>query len=473
MQMPEQGYLAFVNSYPLHVDMKTVRAKMALTPGDWKEGVSIDIDPSGKIARVQEGQTGPALTENILLPSPSNVHSHAFQRAMAGLTESRGPSGRDDFWSWRRVMYAFVESLTPEDVEAIAALAYMEMLEAGFSSVAEFHYLHHQEKGAPYANTAELSARLMAAAKYTGIGLTLLPVLYQQSDCRGSALMGGQQRFGCTRDLFETLLERAEAELGDMPGDTGIGVAIHSLRAAGPRAVAWATRLMPERPLHMHLSEQKQEVREVEAALGARPVTWVLDNCDVNERWCLVHCTQMTEQETDSLARTGAIAGLCPITESNLGDGIFDGSRFLKAKGSFGVGTDSNVRISLVDELRTLEYSQRLRDCGRAVLSGRYASTGRELFEHVCEGGVHAAGRNSGKIEAGAWADLVELKGSSITLAGLENDQVLDAWIFADADPVVQNVWSAGRHCVKDGRHIHREAIVSRAQKVLRKLRSL
>jgi formimidoylglutamate deiminase len=390
---------------------------------------------------------------------------------MAGLTERRGPDPRDTFWTWRQLMFRFLDHLTPEDVQAIAAFVQMEMLEAGYACNVEFHYLHHRPGGAPHDDIAEMSARIAAAAAETGIGLTLLPVLYQYGGCDGRGLGAGQIRFGNDPDSFARLVDGARAALRALPPDTGAGVAPHSLRAVGPEGLAAAVALAGDGPIHMHLAEQLAEVEEVEAAWGTRPVRWALANLPLDARWCLIHCTQMQPDETRALARTGAVAGLCPITESSLGDGIFDGVRWLEAGGRFGAGSDSNIRISLVEELRTLEYSQRLRDRGRAVLATPGRSTGRTLFEGAALGGAQAAGRDSGAIAPGKWADLLALDGGAVDLAGRRGDTVLDAWIFAGSDRMACDVWAAGRHMVQDGRHVARDAITRRYGETLRRLR--
>jgi formimidoylglutamate deiminase len=375
--------------------MTRIHAERALLPDGWAQEVAVAIE-DGRIAEVtpcavpDAGEHG----AEILLPAPANLHSHAFQRAMAGMTEARGPEGRDSFWTWRELMYRFLDRLGPEDVEAIAALAYVEMLEAGYAAVAEFHYLHHGPGGAPYGNPAELAARVAAAAAETGIGLTLLPVLYMQGGTDGRALAGGQRRFGNDVAGFARLLEHAETAAVAVGPDARAGVAPHSLRAVPVEALTEIAELRPGAPIHMHIAEQEAEVREVLATHGATPVRWLLEIQDVGPRWCLIHCTHMTSEETAGLARSGAVAGLCPITESNLGDGIFDGARFLEARGRFGVGSDSNVRIALAEELRTLEYSQRLRDRARAVLAGRGRSAGRTLFGTAVAGGAPAHGRH-------------------------------------------------------------------------------
>ncbi|MEY8837697.1 formimidoylglutamate deiminase, partial [Cribrihabitans sp. XS_ASV171] len=347
--------------------MKLLHARQALTPEGWAKDVAIGIE-EGRIVSVTPGADPQGEVHDLILPAPTNLHSHAFQRAMAGLTETRGPDPRDSFWTWCQLMYRFLDRLTPDQVEAIARLVFMEMLEAGYGSVAEFHYLHHAPGGVPYDDLAEMAGRIAAAAQETGIGLTLLPVLYTHGGCDERPLQGGQRRFGNDMARFADLHAASRAHLRDAPADYTIGTAPHSLRAVDRDSLRDAVALH-DGPLHMHLAEQVAEVEEVEAAWGARPVDWLLDNHAADERWCLIHCTQMTERETTALAATGAVAGLCPITESSLGDGIFNGTDYAAAGGRFGVGSDSNIHIALFEELATLDYSQRLRDRSRAAMA--------------------------------------------------------------------------------------------------------
>ena len=450
--------------------MHQIWAKRALTPDGWASDVLVEIGPDGRITDVRSGETPAGVQTDILLPAPVNAHSHGFQRAMAGLTEARGPDPKDNFWTWRQLMYRFIGQLTPEDVEAIAALVQMEMLQAGYATNTEFHYLHHQPDGRSYDDRAEMSARIVAAAGETGIGLTLLPVHYQFGGCDGRALGGGQLRFGTDLDRFRQVLDGAERAIRQGKDDAVLGVAPHSLRAVSPENLQKMATLLPAAPVHLHLAEQVPEVDEVLAHWGARPVEWLLDNVAVDDRWCLIHCTQMQARETAGLAATGAVAGLCPITEANLGDGIFDGPGWLAASGRIAIGSDSNVRISLTEELRLLEYSQRLQERGRAIFATQGVSTGRRLYDMVLAGGAQAAGRATGALQPGKLADLVSLDGDSLHFAGRDGDQLLDAFIFAADDRVVQNVWSAGRRVVVEGRHIRHDAIVGRYRNVLDRL---
>ncbi|WP_425038678.1 formimidoylglutamate deiminase [Primorskyibacter sp. S187A] len=451
--------------------MQTIWAETALLPTGWACGVAVDLDAMGRIQTVAENAPERGMRVPMLLPAPVNVHSHAFQRAMAGLTERRGPDPTDSFWTWRQLMFRFLDRLTPEHIEAITAFVQMEMLEAGYGASVEFHYLHHQPGGAPYDTIAEMSDRVIAASGLSGMGLCLLPVHYQFGGCDQRALTIGQVRFGNGFDQFQVLHAAASTTIDAAAPDAAIGVAPHSLRAVGRDDLKRYAAHFPSGPIHMHLAEQVAEVEEVQQAWGARPVDWALEHMGLDGRWCLIHCTQMTPQETGALARSGAVAGLCPITESSLGDGIFDGVRWLDNGGAIAIGSDSNIRISLSEELRTLDYSQRLRDRTRAALATPEKSTGRRLFDEVLKGGAQASGRQTGRIEAGAWADLLCLDTTSEHLWGRTGDTALDTWIFAGDDRLVTDVWSAGRHMVRDGLHIQRARITADYKRAMDALR--
>lgn len=441
--------------------MAEIWAERALLPEGWAENVLVAVAADGRIDSVEAGVAPRGTRTELLLPSIANLHSHAFQRAMAGLSEAKGDQPKDTFWTWRKIMYRFLDHLTPDDVETIAALVQMEMLEAGYATNVEFHYLHHRQGGVHYANIAEMSERIAAAASRTGIGLTLLPVHYQFGGIDGRALGPGQQRFGTTPDEFARLLEGAEAAVAKLGPDSGVGVAPHSLRAVSKEGLDVVTNLRPGRPVHLHLAEQIPEVEEILAGYGQRPTEWLLDNAAVDRNWTLIHATQMTDDETTRLAKTGAVAGLCPITESSLGDGIFNGTVWQEAGGRWGYGSDSNIRISLVEELRTLEYSLRLRDRGRAILATRSQSTGRVLYEAGLDGGATAAGRDTGAIRSGLWADMVGISLNNPVMVGRKGDSLLDSFVFAGNDGMIRDVWSAGRHMVKNGKHLDHDRIVS------------
>ena len=451
--------------------MAIIWAHQALTPQGWIKDATVEINDDGRVGRVSANSTPSGHRVGVLVPAPANSHSHAFQRAMAGLTERRGAHATDSFWTWRDLMYRFLDQITPDQVQAIAALVQMEMLEAGYGTNVEFHYLHHNPDGTPFDNLAEMASRIATAAELTGIGLTLLPVQYQHGGCDQRALGAGQRRFGNDPDRYAILLDASCQVLSSLPADTNIGVAPHSLRAVAPEQLRDAPDLLGCGPVHIHIAEQIPEVNEVQAAWGARPVEWAVDNLALAQRWCMIHATQMTPQETVSLAKTGAVAGLCPITEASLGDGVFDGVRWMNAGGNISVGSDSNILISLAEEMRVLDTSQRLRDHTRAALADAQTSTGRRIFDGICAGGAQAAGRGSSAIEVGEWADLLSLDMDHINLAGLVGDTILDSFAFTGDNRMVRDVWAAGRHMVKDGQHIHRAQISREYRKAIAPLR--
>jgi len=445
--------------------MTTLFAESALLPGGWTNDVRI-ATTGGRIASVEAGAAAQAGDERvaILVPGMPNLHSHAFQRGMAGLAEMRGP-GDDSFWSWRDVMYRFALSMTPDHVEAVAAQLYAEMLEAGFTRVGEFHYLHHDVDGRPYADIGEMAARIGAAAGETGIGLTLLPVFYAHSGFGGQQPTAGQRRFINDLSSFARLFESSRQIVDSIP-EAVLGVAPHSLRAVTPGELADVTAMAGGGPIHIHVAEQMREVEDCVQWCGARPVEWLLRHAEVDGRWCLIHATHMTEEETADMARAGAIAGLCPITEANLGDGTFPAPLFMAEGGRFGVGSDSNVLIGLPDELRLLEYSQRLAGQARNVLAKPGQSNGRALFDAAVEGGSAALGASGDGIAAGAPADFVALDASHVSLTGKTDDAVLDALIFANGTGV-DKVWVRGRLVVEAGRHVARDAIAKRFRKAM------
>ncbi len=445
--------------------MAVIHARQALLANGWAKDVRITVE-SGRIASVETGVSSVAGDErhDTIVAGMPNLHSHAFQRGMAGLAEMRGP-GSDSFWSWRNVMYRFALSMTPDDVEAVAGQLYVEMLEAGFIRVGEFHYLHHDKDGGHYGDIAEMAARIASAASATGIALTLLPVFYAHAGFGGTAPGEGQRRFINDRESYGRLLERCRALTTALPEGT-TGVAPHSLRAVTPDELTDVVAMAGDKPVHIHISEQVKEVEDSIAWSGRRPVEWLLDNQAVDGRWCFIHATHMTEVETRGMAKAGAIAGLCPITEANLGDGTFPAPDFFAAGGRYGVGSDSNVLIGLPDELRQLEYSQRLFHRARNVLAAPGGSTGRALFDGAVIGGAAALGAESG-IAAGKAADFVSVK----TRHGLDldGDALLDGWVFANGAEV-DCVWVHGRKQVEGGRHVAREAISRRFTATMRAL---
>jgi formimidoylglutamate deiminase len=436
-----------------------IHVARALVGEEWRRDVLITV--AGRTITAVTPDSAPTAGSQrcggVAVAGVANVHSHAFQRAMAGLVERRGPED-DSFWTWREVMYRFLASMTPDDIEAVAAWAYVEMLEAGFTTVGEFHYLHNAPDGTHYADPAETGGRVAAAAAASGIGLALLPSFYAHGGCGGRPPTPGQARFLFDLDGFAKLLESSRRHVARLPSAT-LGIAPHSLRAVDAPELRDLVERWSAGPIHIHAAEQAREVEDCVAWSGARPVQWLLDNMGVDERWCLIHCTHMTADESARLARSGAVAGLCPITEANLGDGIFEAPRFAAAGGRFAVGTDSNVRIALNEELRTLEYGQRLREQKRNRLGPIGASTGRHLFDTARRGGAQALGVASGTLAAGQTADIVILDEAHPALVGRDGDQVIDAWMFAAGDGAVRDVFAGGDHVVADGRHVRRDEI--------------
>ncbi|MCC4621623.1 formimidoylglutamate deiminase [Xanthomonas cassavae CFBP 4642] len=441
-------------------------AARALLPEGWAGQVRITL-AQGRIVSVQP-ETAPGgadLRCEVLLPGLGNLHSHAFQRGMAGLTEVGGRSG-DSFWSWRELMYRFVDRLDPDSLQAIAEQAYVEMLESGFTRVGEFHYLHHSPGGTPYANAGEMSGRIAAAAANTGIGLTLLPVFYAHSDFGAAAPNVAQRRLIHDIDGFARLLDDCRHSLKALP-DAVLGLAPHSLRAVTPQQLV-DLQLLTNGPIHIHIAEQQREVDACLAWSGQRPVEWLLANAPVDTRWCLVHATHVTASEVQAMAQRGAVVGLCPITEANLGDGIFPMQAFAAAGGRFGVGSDSNVLIDAAEELRLLEYGQRLTLQARNVLAPADVSSGRWVYDRAGAGAAQALGVAQHGIRVGAPADLVELDLAHPGLLARSDDAVLDSWLFAARGTAVRNVWRNGRPVVRGGQHVDRARIATRFAQILR-----
>lgn len=449
--------------------MTAIFAAEVLLAEGWRNNVRICLE-SGLVTSIQPESSAQPGDEHhaIVIPGMPNLHSHAFQRGMAGLAETRGP-GADSFWSWREVMYRFALGMTPDQVEAVASQLYVEMLEAGFTRVGEFHYLHHDKDGQPYANIAEMAERIAAASSAAGIGLTLLPVFYAHSGFGGASPNEGQRRFINDVNRFALLLEKSRESVRKL-NQAVVGVAPHSLRAATPEELSAVIPLAGAGPIHIHIAEQVKEVDDCIAWSGKRPVEWLLENQPVDQRWCLIHATHMTDAETIAMAKSGAVAGLCPITEANLGDGIFPGVTFTEHGGMFGVGSDSNVLIGVSDELRQLEYSQRLLHRARNVIAAPSQSNGRNLFDSALAGGSRALGVESG-IAVGTSADFVSLDADHPTLAGKSGDALLDAWIFANGGGV-DSVWVNGRKLVEAGCHRHRDTVRQKFRAAMMELSS-
>ena len=443
----------------------------ALTPDGWREDVTVTVGTDGMIAAVRAGrEQGAVAVSGIAVPAMPNVHSHAHQRFMLGLAERAGP-GADSFWTWREVMYGFALRLSPDDLEAVAAQLYVEMLKAGFSVVGEFQYLHHQPDGRAYMNPAEMSLRCLAAAHTAGVGITILPTLYAHGGFGGQPPAHGQRRFVTGVDQFLSIVDHLSIQVKGDPL-RGIGISPHSLRAATPallREVADA--LPPDMPIHIHVAEQLKEVEDCLAFSGLRPVEMLLREFDLSARWTAIHATHMTDGETAALARSGAIAGLCPTTEANLGDGIFPAVSFMRAGGAIAIGSDSQITVSPAEDLRMLEYSQRLRDRTRnALAAGPGQSTGRSLYEAALRGGARSMRQPVGALAPGLRFDIAVLDQEHPLLAGRRNDAALDTWIFSGGTALVKDVFVAGRQVVKDRRHIHEDMIARNFRAALRRL---
>ncbi|TSH97419.1 formimidoylglutamate deiminase [Verticiella sediminum] len=444
----------------------TMWAADALLPDGWARGVALAWDAQGRLTEVRRGVAaeGRPVAAGPVLPGLPNLHSHAFQRGFCGLTEYRAQSA-DSFWSWRDLMYRFAARLSPATLEAVATWLYVEMLEAGYTSVCEFHYLHHDVDGRPYADDAELALALLRAAERAGIGITLLPVLYQNSGFGGGVPSAGQRRFIRGTDNMLALLQRLKPVCDAQPGARRLGLAPHSLRAVTPEqlgvALAGLDALDPAAPVHIHIAEQVKEVEDCIAWSGQRPVQWLLEHAEVGPRWCLVHATHMTPEEARAAARTGAVAGLCPSTEANLGDGIFDMTNWRAGEGRWGVGSDSHAIVNAAEELMLLEYSLRFALRQRNVMATPeqpHVATAMTLA--AVAGGAQASGRDIGGLCPGQQADFVVLDPHALPLAGLRAEDMLSAHVFGShRTSALVETWVAGRRRVAGARHAaHGEA---------------
>ena len=473
-------------------DSRRLRANHLWQPQGWLDDATLEIDDGRylKGALLDVSSDASAEGESIgryVVPGMPNLHSHAFQRAMAGMAERRGP-GDDSFWTWRETMYSFASRLDPDSLRAIASQLYVEMLKAGYTQVCEFHYLHHQTDGRPYADPAAMSLALLEAAEEAGIGITLLPTLYMRGGFDGRELGERQRRFGHEEDAFLRLVERLRTQESST---VRIGIALHSLRAVPADAMTAVldgiAKLGPSRsgfpasmlPIHIHIAEQVGEVDECMAVHGARPVQWLLEHADVDPRWCLVHATHMDESEVVRVARSGAVAGLCPTTEANLGDGFFALADYMREGGAIGIGSDSQISVSPVEELRWLEYGQRLLTRTRNVAASLAGSSvGEVLLQASCSGGAQASGMPVGSLvggdaslpSVGTRADLVVLDDASPLLAGRDPRNVVDTWLFSGNSNLIRDVLVNGRYQVRDFEHPHQARIAARFRAALNKL---
>ena len=446
-----------------------IHADRAWLGDGWNRDVLIDVSADGSVSRVERrvpAARGSACSD-WLLPGLANLHSHAFQRAMAGMAERRG-SDADSFWSWRETMYAFAARITPDDLQAIAAQLYVELLRGGYTQVCEFHYLHHAPDGHPYADPAAMSRALFAAADEAGIGITLLPVLYMQGGFDGRALSKRQTRFGHNVDAFLRLFDTLRAEQN---ATRRVGIAFHSLRAVPPdalREVLDAVDGQADVPLHIHIAEQIAEVDDCLAARGARPVRWLLDNACIDARWTLVHATHLDEVEVQGIAASGATVAICQTTEANLGDGLFPLRAYLDAGGHWGIGSDSHISTSPIEELRWLEYGQRLATRSRIVAAdAAMTSVGATLLRGALSSAAASTGMQLGRLAENARADWITLDGNAPELAACDESNLLDAWIFSGNRNLVRDVTVAGHCVVRQGRHFDEERIAARYRKAI------
>ena len=447
-------------------------AERALLSTGWARNVRLEVAADGRLSSLQADASaeGAERLAGPLLPGMPNLHSHAFQRAMAGLAEVAG-NPNDSFWTWRDLMYRLVGRINPEQLQVIARQLYIEMLKAGYTSVAEFHYVHHDRDGQAYADPAELSRRISAAASSAGIGLTLLPVLYSHSGFGGQAPNDGQRRFINSSEQYLRLQEQLQPLLAAQPAQQ-LGLCFHSLRAVTPTQIAGVVANGDQAcPIHIHIAEQQKEVDDCLAWSGLRPLQWLYEHVDVDRRWCLVHATHAEPDEVRAMAHSGAVAGLCLSTEANLGDGIFPAVDYLALGGRMGIGSDSHVSLSVVEELRWLEYGQRLRDQRRNRLyRGDQPMVGRTLYDAALSGGAQALGQPIGELSVGKLADWLVLDGQDPYIATAEGDAILNRWLFAGGDRQVRDVMVNGQWVVRQGRHAQDEDSGRAFVEVLRQL---
>lgn len=452
-------------------------APVAFLPTGWANNVLIKVDRNGWITSVEKNVTNNSgiMLNGPVLPGMSNVHSHAFQRAMAGFTE-RATGAQDSFWTWREIMYRFLEKLTPEDQHAIAAQVYIEMLKAGYTTVGEFHYLHHQADGKPYQDRSLTSRHIIMAAKEAGISITHMPVLYVYSGFGKQEPTESQRRFINNETQILDMIAQLSKDFKDDPQVT-LGLGLHSLRAVSPDILQPAVQGMKDihslAPIHIHIAEQMQEVNDCVAWSGQRPVEWLLNHVNIDKNWCLVHATHMTEIETRRLAQSGAVAGLCPTTEANLGDGLFNLPNYIKESGNMGIGSDSNISVSVIEELRLLEYGQRLLRHERNIVKiPGESSVGFSLYSLTLAGGAQALSRSAGEIAVGKRADFIALDPQVPTLLGKENNYIFDGLIFAGNVNPIRHVISGGQHVVKDFQHVAEENIYGAFCQTMKKMRT-
>jgi formimidoylglutamate deiminase len=449
-------------------------AETILIGSQWQQNKTITINKAGNISAITSGcEEGAEIIQGAVIPGMVNCHSHAFQRAFAGLSEYRGNSS-DSFWSWRDIMYQFVAKMTPDDAHKVAKFLYLEMLQAGYTTVAEFHYLHHQAGGSFYQDPAEMSHQVINAALEVGLAITHLPVLYTYAGFNYLVPTEAQARFIHQTDEYCRLLEKLHSSY-QQHQTVSLGIAPHSLRAVSDQQleiiIPFIRNLDANAPIHIHIAEQLKEVEDCVAHYGKRPVEWLLENQPMDKNWCLIHATHLTETEISLLANSGAVAGICPTTEANLGDGIYPTAEYMQQGGKLAIGSDSHIAVNVADELRTLEYGQRLTKHQRAVLVSKdCTSVGQYLYQHAAINGADAVNQNVGEIGIGKRADLVVLDTNHPTLYAKDATSLLDAAIFACHKLPVKDVMMAGRWSLKNGTSSQAETITEDYLAVMKKL---
>ena len=443
---------------------QTYFIKKALLSQGWAKNVRLGVDDKGLIVSLKTNVSAEQDDHRLglVIPGLVNCHSHAFQRAMAGLTEYQ-VSPTDTFWSWRKTMYRFANLVSPEDLQDIASYLYLEMIKQGYTSVAEFHYVHHQPNGKPYSSVSQLSQSVINAANIAGINLTLLPVLYMNAGFGDQALLDDQKRFGNSVDSYLALHDEATRYCSHQ-SQHSVGMALHSLRAVPASSMTEVISHFKSRvhscPIHIHIAEQTQEVEQSIKALGKRPVEWLLDNHDIDKQWCLIHATHMTPKETAEVAKSGATVGICPTTEANLGDGFFPLRQYLDDGGQIAIGSDGNTCTNPMEELRWLEYGQRLLSRTRNVASDdRERHTGTNLYSHYLEGGARSIGQKTGALKLGGRADLIVLDDNSADLANIAADSILDVLVFGTSQSLIKDVMVNGTWKITNYHHADEERI--------------
>jgi formimidoylglutamate deiminase len=456
--------------------IKKIWSASALLPEGWAKGVEVTLDNNGNIEQVLSGVPySEGESTRVLIPGIPNVHSHAHQRAMAGLGERAGhtaDSVKDSFWTWRKVMYHYLERIQPKHLFDISAQLYLEMLKAGYTSVGEFQYLHHDFHGHAYNNPAEMSLQCMAAAASVGIGFTALPVLYRYGGFGEADPIDAQRRFLNDSDEFVEIVDSLQSASKN-DANTSVGIAPHSLRAISQPLLQEVIDSCSDKPaaIHLHIAEQTKEVEDCLAWSQQRPVEWLFDHFDVSSNWCLIHATHMTPEETVLMANSGCVAGICPTTEANLGDGFFNAIEYLESGGRWAIGSDSHISIDPVEELRWFEYGQRLCTRSRNLLvSTQTLNTGQNLLDGALEGGTLACGRKIGRISPGYRADLVVLDDQHPRLYGRTQEDLIDSWIFSGNTNMVSSVYVGGEKEIDSGHHAGEESIARNFRNALDEL---